>query len=390
MSNKRSAEKKKVLLITNDFPPCFSGGISNFYFNLCMYSPSDMFRIITPNCDKAEDFDREMRLDVIRVNAPSQRSVVKRILQIVFFMIAVFRQCFKREIAAVWCGHVYLLPIAYLTNLLFRIPFFIIIVGGEYDRYFRVKTIARLLRRITDKASFMIAISRFGKTEIRREWKYKGHIPILHPGVDIERFRIKEKPAMEEPDMGFILLTVGTLVKRKGHDQVLRALATLKDEISGFEYTIIGDGPERGRLERLAYEELDLQGKVRFLGFVEDSEMIENYRKADVFIMPSRMLKERRGTEGFGIVYLEANACGLPVIAGDTGGVSDAVLNGETGLLVNPESVSEIASAIKIFRSNPGLVKDFGLKGRKRVVEDFRCEHISSLFEQMIREHVDF
>ena len=166
------------------------------------------------------------------------------------------------------------------------------------------------------------------------------------------------------------LLSVGRLTARKGVDKVLRALALLKARDVHVRFTVVGKG-ERAPLDALV-RDCGIADLVHFAGFVSDADMPAVYSKADAFIMVSRAENKGFDVEGFGIVYIEAAAFGLPAIGGNSGGVPDAVVHEETGLLVNdPESPTEIAAAIERFVNEPSLVRRLGAAGRARALSTF-------------------
>lgn len=168
-------------------------------------------------------------------------------------------------------------------------------------------------------------------------------IQIPHPGCKINTFRPHEpyeetrRRLLSAAHRDKIILSVGNLVSRKGHDMVIRALPRLLDTIGKVRYLIAGDGPYRAELEDLA-SSLGVQGHVVFAGKVPDADLPDIYSLCDLFVLPSREQPESCDAERFGMVFLEANASGKPVVAGKSGGVGDAVLDGETGLLVEPRN----------------------------------------------------
>ena len=141
-----------------------------------------------------------------------------------------------------------------------------------------------------------------------------------------------------------VLLTVGRVVPRKGMDTIIRALPSLIETFPDLHYLLVGRGEYRATLEALAAE-LGVSDHVTFVGSVADGELVEHYRLCDLFVMPNRELPNH-DTEGFGLVFLEANACGKPVIGGRAGGVVEAVRDGENGLLVNGDDVADVSRAI--------------------------------------------
>ncbi len=193
---------------------------------------------------------------------------------------------------------------------------------------------------------------------------------VLHPGTDPDRFR----PADEPPDLP-TLLSISRLVSRKGIDTVLQALPELLKSFPGLRYKIGGTGPDRSRLEQLAAE-LGVAHAVDFLGFIPDEQLPEVYRRATLFVMPSREEPARGSIEGFGIVFLEANASGIPVVAAASGGMADAVRDGETGFLVPPDDPRGLAQALRRLLSDVQLCRNMGRAGRKWVVEEMNWERV--------------
>jgi phosphatidylinositol alpha-1,6-mannosyltransferase len=165
---------------------------------------------------------------------------------------------------------------------------------------------------------------------------------VIYPGTDPQRF---VPPATVKESTTPTLLTVSRLVPRKGIDLVIKSLPALLEGWPGLQYIVIGDGPDRERLQNLT-RQFDVVGTVRFLGRVSEAQLRQQYHQADVFVMPSREIVESGSVEGFGIVYLEAGACGLPVVAGRSGGAVEAVRHGETGFLVPPDDADALSETL--------------------------------------------
>lgn len=207
-------------------------------------------------------------------------------------------------------------------------------------------------------------------------------IHVVHPGVNIERFNTNLDGAdlrkKYVPDGSLMLLTVGRLPPRKGHDLVIRAMAKLRGHQPKLHYVIAGDGErdERPRLERLVAE-CGVGDSVTFTGNVNEADLPRMFAACDVFLMPNRI--ENGDVEGFGIVYLEAAACGKPTIGGKSGGVPEAVEDGKTGLLVSGNDVDELAAAITQLADSPQTRTEMGVAGRRRVVEQFTWDRAAAM-----------
>ncbi len=226
------------------------------------------------------------------------------------------------------------------------------------------------------RADTVIAVSHYTADLVRRLGVAPARIQVVHPGCDSTRFR----PRPVDPELrrrllggdhpGPVLLTVGNLVARKGQDMVIRALPRVLARVPDLTYLVVGQGRDRAMLERLAQAE-GVADRVRFAGALPGALLADIYNLGDLFVMPSRERREQADVEGFGLVYLEANACGKPVIGGHSGGVPDAIADGETGLLVPPEQPDAIATAILRLLTEPALARRLGQQGRERVVRDF-------------------
>ena len=207
----------------------------------------------------------------------------------------------------------------------------------------------RVRNAVLQAADAVIAANEFARQNLIRIGVPAARVHKILPGVDRQKFR----PGPADPALvkrlglenKLVLLTVGRLTRRKNHDAVFDALAAVGQEFSGLAYLIVGTGEERDRLERRATD-LGLGQTVRFVGQVSDEELADYYRLADVFVLPNRA--EASGdVEGFGMVFIEANACGKPVIGGRSGGALEAIVDGQTGLLVDPNNIDDLISALR-------------------------------------------
>ncbi len=196
---------------------------------------------------------------------------------------------------------------------------------------------------------------------------------VIRPGVDPQRF----SPPAQAPEDPVTLLTVGRLVARKGHDTVLQALAMLRLANPGLRYWIAGEGPHRPQLERLV-QSLGLEQAVQFLGEVPRSELPELYRQAHLFVMPAREDPRAASIEGFGLVYLEASASGLAVVAARSGGAQEAVRHQETGLLVPPSDPQALSEALEALLADPDRRAALGQGGRRWVEAEMNWSRVAS------------
>lgn len=270
------------------------------------------------------------------------------------------------------------------------LPFLVYAHGNEILDVLRRTEGSRAARALTG-ADRVVAVSSY-TADLASE-AGASRVEVVHPGCDAERFRPVE-PSRETIDRvlgtrvrGPILLSVGNLVARKGHEKVLKSLPRLLGVAEHLVYLIVGDGPERPHLEVVA-DSLGVSERVVFAGQVPGNLLPEVYSLADVFVLPSRAEPESCDVEGFGLVFLEANACGLPVVAGRSGGIPDAVEDGVTGLLVDPTDQAAIADAIAELLSNPGRARQMGDRGRQRVLREFRWADVADTIHALVRDMV--
>lgn len=192
---------------------------------------------------------------------------------------------------------------------------------------------------------------------------------VIYPGTDHTTFTPPKQRTASPP----VLLTVSRLVPRKGIDLVLQTLPRLLPTYPDLTYKIAGSGPDHSRLEALAAR-LDIEHAVKFSGRVSNEALPELYREATIFVMPSREEPATASIEGFGIVYLEASASGLPVVAGRSGGAVEAVKHGETGYVVDPNDASELADVLLTLLQNKELRAKLGRAGRCWVEEEMNWD----------------
>lgn len=211
-------------------------------------------------------------------------------------------------------------------------------------------------------------------------------IVMTYPTVDAERFR----PGLPFEDLRAgvglapgqpLVLSVGRLQRRKGFDQVIRALPGLVARGHDLHYAIVGIGDDWDYLQGLA-DELGVRGRLHLLGHVEPSDLPRWYNACQLFAMPNRDING--DTEGFGLVYMEANACGKPAVAGRAGGTGSAVEDGLNGLRVDGEDVAAVEEGIARLLADPGFAARLGEAGRRRTVEHFTSDRRAALIRQII------
>jgi phosphatidylinositol alpha-1,6-mannosyltransferase len=209
----------------------------------------------------------------------------------------------------------------------------------------------------------------------------------IAPGIDTDHFSpINANQLREELGLTHkkVIVSVGRLVHRKGQDVLIEAMPAIIEEVPEAHILMIGEGPYRSYLENRV-KALGLQEKVTFIGRVQYADLPQYICVGDLFVMPSRSRLAGLEVEGLGIVYLEASACGLPVIAGNSGGAPDAVLQGETGLVVDGTSKTDVAAAVVELLLDAGRSKAMGIAGRQWIIQEWRWEIWSSRFAQLLK-----
>jgi phosphatidylinositol alpha-1,6-mannosyltransferase len=243
-----------------------------------------------------------------------------------------------------------------------------------------------MMKRVYLGAAVNIANSRNTGRMFEALGVARDRIHVVYPGVDVERFHPgndgSEIRAKFAADAQVVLLSVGRLQRRKGHDLAIEAVSRLDRSLSA-RYLIAGDGEERSRLEELVTK-FQVQDRVRFLGEVPARELPQLYAASDIFLLPNRI--DNGDVEGFGIVFLEAAATARPAIGGATGGVPEAVADGETGLLVSGTDASELAAVIERLASSETIRRMMGAAGRERVCREFTWERAAAEIDTVHRK----
>ncbi len=357
------------LIVTNVFPP-IRGGSAAVYENLARdaggrvlilapyrHYQSERVSVGWLDYDKSQNF-KVHRLELLR---PPQEAVTTRIRSVLLFLrsdiplrlkilYSVARIIKTEDIKVICIGELdsgsWIGPLA-RTFLGCKIVNYI--HGEEITTQTRYRFFGRNKRKYLNRADAIIAVSNFTKAYLTNRMGVASQkIELIYNGVNLDRFKEQQKSTDLLDRYGLeekrVILTVGRLVERKGIDLVIRSIPKIVSRFPDIHYLIVGDGPYRSALEQLA-QETGVADRVTFAGLVDDNELVGHYALCDVFVMPNRELPDG-DTEGFGLVFLEANACGKPVIAGKAGGTSDAVRDEYNGLLVDGTNLDEIATAV--------------------------------------------
>jgi phosphatidylinositol alpha-1,6-mannosyltransferase len=367
----------KVLLLTWDYPP-IKGGIQIWMYELARRLPEAEVTVFAPGVSGSETFDVSARVRVRRL-CGARLGPRLWTLQSAAVTMA---NCLTWRPDVVICGHVVTAPAAFLARRLFGIPYAVFTHAYEIRRRASRRLVGFLLR----SAALVLANSRFTRNAVLAHGVPPTRVRTLFPGTDPERFPPEERPDGLPGVRPRMLLSVSRLNDLyKGHDTVIRALPLIKAKFPDLRYLIAGDGRLRDYLHRLA-RSLGVEHDVVFLGEVSDEELPGLYRKCDVLVQVSREAGSGGGAEGFGIVCLEAAACGKPVVAGRSGGLPDAVSDGITGILVDPKDIGAVAEAILTLLQDTALAQRMGREGRARVLREFTWDHMAREARRLFAE----
>lgn len=373
-----------ILLVSFDYPP-LTGGIANLSYEVAKnLSAEDKLIVLAPAIKGYKEFDNKSRLITFRIIN------IKVIREIVLFFMMLYL-IFKFRIGIIYDLAWY--PeagVSCFISILTGIPYVIHVHAADYfeDRrgffnklkYNRLRTF--LKRLVFSNAGKVIAVSNFTKNRLIEGGVDPLKINVIPNGVDNSRFI----PNLDAKEIIFkhrlenkkTLLTVARLDGYKGHDMVIKALPGLILKFPDIKYIIVGKGSYERELRRLV-EELNLKDEVVFTGWVDDALVPLYYNACDVFIMLSREDYDEGLMEGFGIAFLEASACGKPSIGGRSGGIEDAVIDGVTGLLVNPVNLNEIEETIIKILNDEHYANSLGANGLERIRKEMLNWHSVSM-----------
>jgi phosphatidyl-myo-inositol dimannoside synthase len=267
-----------------------------------------------------------------------------------------------------------------------RAPLIVMGYGREFrpERGRPIRALAQ--RAVIRAAAGAIVISRYTAGQMAAAGMSEDRIRVVPPAVDPDEFQPLRDPDAARAEVGRpngpLILTTARLVRHKGIDTVIESLPRIAESFPDLRYAIIGDGRDRDWLSALA-QRLGVADRVHFLGSVPDAQKTAWLWLCDVFAMPSRDIPSEP-PEGFGIVYLEANLCGKPVIGARSGGVEDAVEEGVNGLLVEPDRPDQLAEAARRLLEDPDEARRLGEQGRKRVLERFTWQAVAPQFAEAV------
>jgi phosphatidyl-myo-inositol dimannoside synthase len=376
--DKPSLDVPRVLVVTNDFPPRV-GGVQQYVSNVVRNLPPERVVVLAPNWPGWRDFDAEQPFPIHRW--PST-------------FLWPTGQLFRRVMSAakehraevVLFGHGF--PLAVMGPALSDRGFpYVVMTHGAEVWLARIPAMSAAMRRGFAHARAVTAVSNFTAEAIRPLVPREVGVDVVFPGVDEARFSpdvdgrsVKERHGLEDRK---VVLCASRLVPRKGQDVLIQGLELVRELAPEAGLLLVGDGPYRRRLEELAAAAPS--GSVTFAGQVPDADLPAYYAGCDVFAMPCRSRWGGLEVEGFGIVFLEAAAAGKAVVAGRSGGAAEAVVDQETGLLVEGREPKAVALAVASLLRAPGVADRMGRAGRRRIEVGLTWAHQTARLAGILR-----
>jgi phosphatidyl-myo-inositol dimannoside synthase len=372
----------RILLVTNDFPPR-RGGIQSYLEQLVVrLAGSDELTVYAPQWKGAPEYDARAPFEVVRhpgtlmLPEPGVDARMRRLIR-------------DRDINTVWFGAA--APLALLAPRAREAGARRIMASTHgHEVGWSMLPVARsALRRIGEGSDVVTFVSRYTRGRFAAAFGPAAGLEHLPSGVDTERFR-PDAAAREELRARYRLggrptvVCVSRLVPRKGQDMLIRALPVLRERVPGAALVIVGGGPDRNRLHGLAAD-AGVTDHVVFTDGVPADELPAHYAMADVFAMPCRTRGAGLDVEGLGIVFLEASATGIPVVAGNSGGAPETVLEGQTGHVIDGRDAEQLVDTLSLLLAHPDRAAKMGRRGREWVTEHWRWDTIAARAADLLR-----
>lgn len=378
----------KTLIVTNDFPPR-PGGIQAFLHNMALRLDPERIVVYASTWKRGREgaeatalFDAEQPFQVVR----DRTTMLLPTPRVTARAVGLLRE---HGCESVWFGAA--APLGLMAPALRRAGARRIVATthGHEAGWAQLPASRQLLRRIGEGTDTITYLGEYTRSRIAVALTpaAAGRMVQLPPGVDEKTFHpgsggdaVRERLGLADRP---VVVCVSRLVPRKGQDTLIRAMPRVLARVPDAVLLIVGGGPYEKDLRRLAAQ-TGVAGSVRFTGAVPWEELPAHYGAGDVFAMPCRTRRGGLDVEGLGIVYLEASATGLPVVAGDSGGAPDAVLDGETGWVVRGEAPAESADRIATLLEDPELRRRMGERGRAWVEEKWRWDLLAERLKLLL------
>ena len=378
------AVSNPILFVTNDFGPR-AGGIETFVIGLIQRRPFGHTIVYTSAQAGSEKYDADW-LSQYGVRVIRDRS--KILLPTPRVALAIRKLVINEGVTTAAFGAA--APLGLLSKGLKRAGVIktVALTHGHEVWWAKVFPFNVLMRRIGSTVDVLTYLGDFTRTAISKALDVSSRNAMVKvaPGIDVDHFQPVDSTALRY-SLGLtgkkVIVSVGRLVHRKGQDHLIASMPLILNRVPNAHLVIVGEGPYRKTLEKLV-ENLKVADSVTFIGRIQYEQLPHYICLGDVFAMPSRSRLMGLEVEGLGIVYLEASSCGLPVIAGDSGGAPDAVVSNVTGVVVDGTDDAHIASAAIDLLSHPERAQQMGAAGRQWIMQNWRWEIWSKQFEELL------
>ena len=380
------AVSNPVLFVTNDFGPR-AGGIETFIIGLIQRRPFGQTIVYTSFQENSAQFDADWLANYgVRV-IRDRSKILLPTPRVALHLRGIIR---KEGITTAAFGAA--APLGLLSASMKRAGVLrtVALTHGHEVWWAKVFPFNLLLRRIGSTVDVLTYLGEFTRKAISKALSARAQSAMVKiaPGIDVEHFIPTDASPLRE-SLGLadkkVIVSVGRLVHRKGQDHLIEAMPEILKNMPRAHLLLVGEGPYREHLQNLVHQ-LKLESSVTFIGRIQYQDLPMYICMGDIFAMPSRSRLMGLEVEGLGIVYLEASSCGLPVLAGDSGGAPDAVIQNETGLVVSGTDNKEIASAAVALLTNLEASQKMGTVGRQWIVDNWRWEIWSKSFEELLKK----
>ena len=352
---------KKTLLLTENFPPK-EGGSGRWFWELYSRLPNDKVLIVANDTPEGREFDKTHELDIVRIELESTEWGLASTKGLGFYwetIRKVLKLVKEHGIEEVHCGRV--IPegvIARALKLLAGARYNCFVHGEDVETAATSREHSLLVKNVCKNASMLICNSENTANIVRKLGFDSGSkCEVLHPGVDTSRFEVAAPDTSFRQKMGWsgkrVLLTVGRLQRRKGQDFLIKSMPALLNEFPDLFYAVVGRGECYDELISLV-DQHELHDNVCVYPDMDDEALIKCYQQCDIFILPNRTIGN--DIEGFGMVLVEAQVCGKPVIAGDSGGTRETMNIGKTGHIIDCSSTENLLNGLSPILRNPEIV----------------------------------
>lgn len=374
---------RKTLLLTEIFPPTV-GGSGRLFWEIVSRLPPEQFLVAAADVPGAAEFDRTHSHTVFRLPMAIADRGLRRPSSLKFYLRTAWRvrRLVKQHgIGLLVCGRN--LPEGFVGLLVHRlcgVPFAFFNHGEDIGVSRTSREMTWMTRRVMRRATAALANSFNTRRMLVDDWGYPAEkVGVIQPGVDAAKFVPAPADERFREEVGWggrrVLLTVGRLQKRKGHDTVIRALPAVRAKVPSVLYAIVGTGDEEANLRRLAAE-CGVADAVQFLGGISDAVMTRCYQQCDLFVLANRTVGA--DIEGFGMVLLEAQACGKAVVAGESGGTGETMSVPDTGRIVNCDGPEKLAGVLAELLSDLAELAAMGRRGRAWVEGRFDWPQVAN------------